>query len=182
MAGSFSESTGTADAVPYATRRTVEIWTAVTSGIVGVVVVAESLTHDIGWNETGPGSGYFPLRVGLSLIGAAIVRLFQVRLQADTATGSRKADSPAFVTREQLGRSLSVLWPTIVLVAAMFPLGCYLPSAVYLAWMVRRHGGRSWLLSAAYGVAVAVAFFVVFDLWFRVPLAKGPVEAALGFY
>jgi hypothetical protein len=75
-----------------------------------------------------------------------------------------------------------VLWPTIVLVAAMFPLGCYLPSAVYLAWMVRRHSGRSWLLSAVYGVAVAVAFFVVFDLWFRVPLAKGPVEAALGLY
>ncbi|HET9193549.1 MAG TPA: tripartite tricarboxylate transporter TctB family protein [Vicinamibacterales bacterium] len=155
-------------------QRTVEIWTAVAVALLGVVVVSESLTHDIGWNETGPGSGYFPFRIGVLLIGAAIIRTFQVRLKPDTTT--------AFVTREELGRSLSVLWPTIALVAAMFPLGCYVPSAVYLAWMMRRHGGYGWLLSAAYGVAIALAFFLVFDLWFRVPLAKGPIEAALGLY
>jgi hypothetical protein len=64
----------------------------------------------------------------------------------------------------------------------MFPLGCYLPSGVYLAWMMRRHGGHGWLLSAAYGAAVMVAFFLVFDLWFRVPLAKGPLEALFSIY
>jgi len=47
---------------------------------------------------------------------------------------------------------------------------------------MHRHGGYGWLPSAAYGVAIAVAFFLIFDLWFRVPLAKGPVEAALGLY
>ena len=160
------------------------MWTAVAAALLGVVVVSESLTHDIGWNETGPGSGYFPFRIGVLLIGAAIIRLFQVRLKADTTTEVRlKPDTTtAFVTREELGRSLSVLWPTMALVLAMIPLGCYVPSAVYLAWMMRRHGGYGWLLSAAYGVAIAVAFFLVFDLWFRVPLAKGPVEAALGLY
>jgi putative tricarboxylic transport membrane protein len=165
-------------------RRTAEIWTAAAAALIGVVVVSESFTHDIGWNETGPGSGYFPFRIGLLLIGAAIIRVLQVRLKADTTTEIRlKADTTtAFVSREELGRSLSVLWPTIALVAAMIPLGCYVPSAVYLAWMMRRHGGYSWRLSAAYGVAIAVAFFLVFDLWFRVPLAKGPVEAALGLY
>lgn len=139
-----------------------------------MVVVSESLTHDIGWNETGPGSGYFPFRIGLILAGVAIVRLLQIRLKPDSTT--------AFVTGEELRRSLSVLWPTIALVIAMVPLGCYVPSAVYLAWMMRRHGGHRWLVSAAYGAAVAIAFFLVFDLWFRVPLAKGPVEAALGLY
>lgn len=165
-------------------RRTVEIWTAVAAALLGVVAASESLTHDIGWNETGPGSGYFPFRIGVLLIGAAIIRLFQVRLKADTTTDIRlKPDSTTvFVTREELGRSLSVLGPTIALVAAMIPLGCYVPSALYLAWMMRRHGGYGWLPSAAYGVGIAVAFFLVFDLWFRVPLAKGPVEAALGLY
>ena len=166
------------EGVPYLPRRTVEIWTAVAVALVGGVVISESLTHDIGWNETGPGSGYFPFRVGLLLIAAAVVRLLQIRLKPDSTT-SRPV---GFVTREELGRSLSVLWPTMALVLAMIPLGCYVPSAVYLAWMMRRHGGYSWLLSAAYGAAVAVAFFLVFDLWFGVPLAKGPVEAALGLY
>ena len=70
----------------------------------------------------------------------------------------------------ELQRSLSVLGPTVALVVAMVPLGCYVPSALYLAWMMRRHGGHGWLVSAAYGAAVAIAFFLVFDLWFRVPL------------
>ena len=177
---------GTPPGAPYVARRTVEIWTAVGAALLAVVVVVESLTHDIGWNETGPGSGYFPFRIGVLLIGAAIIRLLQVRQTRGTGSArhsGRDASGPvSFVTREELGRSLSVLWPTIALVAAMMPLGCYVPSAVYLAWMMRRHGGYGWPLSGAYGVAVAVAFFLIFDLWFRVPLAKGPIEAALGLY
>ena len=153
---------------------TAEIATAAGVALTGAVVAAESLTHDIGWNATGPGSGYFPFRVGLLLIGAAIVRLLQIRLKPDP--------TEEFVSREELRRSLSVFWPTAALVVAMFPLGCYLPSGVYLAWMMRRHGGNGWLLSAAYGAAVMVAFFLVFDLWFRVPLAKGPLEALFSIY
>ena len=165
-----------------ADRRTLEVWTAATIAVVGLIVVAESLTHDIGWNETGPGSGYFPFRVGLLLIGVAIVRLLQVRLKPDTTTASGPAGTISFVTYDELRRSLSVFWPTAALVVAMFPLGCYVPSGVYLAWMMRRHGGHGWLLSAAYGAAVMVAFFLVFDLWFRVPLAKGPLEALFSIY
>ena len=180
--------------MPYATRRTLEISTAVAVGLTGLVVMAESLTHDFGWNETGPGSGYFPFRIGLLLIAAASVRVMQsIRGTGPASENLRRAGSasiehlasgPAgaisFVTREELHRSLSVFWPTAALVAAMFPLGCYLPSGVYLTWMMRRHGGHGWLLSAAYGTAVMVAFFLVFDLWFRVPLAKGPLEAVFG--
>jgi hypothetical protein len=149
----------------FISRGTAEIATAVGVALTGAVVAAESLTHDIGWTATGPGSGYFPFRVGLLLIAAAIIRAFQ----------AGPAETESFVTRAELDRSLSVFWPTAALVVAMFPLGCYLPSGVYLAWMMRRHGGHGWLLSAAYGAAVMVAFFLVFDLWFRVPLAKGPL-------
>jgi hypothetical protein len=166
MAGSFTDR-------PYASRSTLEIWTAAAVGAVGAIVIAESLTHDIGWNEAGPGSGYFPFRVGLLLFAAAIVRGLQVRLKPDPTT---------FVTRDELRRSLSVFWPTAALVVAMFPLGCYVPSGVYLAWMMRRHGAHGWWLSAAYGAAVMVAFFLIFDLWFKVPLAKGPLEALFRIY
>lgn len=170
--------------VPYVTRRTLEVATAAALVLIGGVVVGESLTHAIGWNETGPGSGYFPFRIGLLLIGTAVVRLLQVRLTAFAAAPAvRKPDTTTvFVTGEELRRSLSVFWPTAALVVAMFPLGCYIPSGAYLAWMMRRHGGHGWLLASVYGAAVMTAFFLIFDLWFRVPLAKGPVEAALGLY
>jgi len=193
MAGSLSDDGGTPEGVPYATRRTLEIVTAAALALVGGIVVAESLTHAIGWNDTGPGSGYFPFRIGLLLIGVAIVRLLQVRpiqvrpirvrpIQVRPIQVRLKPDTTTFVTREELRRSLSVFWPTTALVIAMFPLGCYIPSGAYLAWMMRRHGGHGWLLSIVYGAVVMTAFFLIFDLWFRVPLAKGPVEAALGLY
>ena len=177
-----------------ADRRTLEVWTAATIAVVGLIVVAESLTHDIGWNETGPGSGYFPFRVGLLLIAASIIRLLQSSPRgAGSASNRSHASGPAgpasgpagtvsFVTGDELRRSLSVFWPTALLVIAMFPLGCYVPSGIYLAWMMRRHGGHGWLLSAAYAAAVMVTFFLVFDLWFRVPLAKGPLEALFSIY
>ena len=203
MAGSFADDGGTPEGAPYAYRRTVEVATAVAIALTGAVVVAESLTHDIGWNETGPGSGYFPFRVGLFLIAAAMICLLQVRLttsneatvvkKPDTTqklrgTGSASGNShpsgpvEGFVTSEEFHRSLSVFWPTAALVVAMFPLGCYVPSGIYLAWMMRRHGGHGWVLSAAYGAAVMAVFVLIFDLWFRVPLAKGPVEALFSIY
>ena len=148
------------------------------SAIFGAIVLAESLTHDIGWNETGPGSGYFPFRVGVLLIGAAAVLLQNV------AFGSSQTlrENGVFATGEEFRRTLSVFLPTVALVAAMSVLGCYVPSAVYLTWMLRRHRGYGWIRSAAFGAAVMAGFFLVFDVWFRVPLAKGPVEAALGIY
>lgn len=186
MAGSLTDDGGTPKGAPYAQRRTAEIATSAAVALTGVVVVAESLTHDIGWNETGPGSGYFPFRVGLLLIAAAAIQILQGLRGTGPASLENQASGPvgtiSFVTRDELRRSLSVFWPTAALVVAMFPLGCYLPSGVYLAWMMRRHGGRGWLLSAAYGAAVMVAFFLVFDLWFRVPLAKGPLEALFSIY
>ena len=153
-----------------ATRRALEISTALAGALVGSVVAAESLTHDIAWNEAGPGSGYFPFRIGLLLIGVAVVQVIRV---LPPATAKAAAASVIFVTREEFRRTLSVFWPTAVLAVAMFPLGSYLPSAIYLAWMMRRHGGRGWLVSAGYGAAVMAAFFLVFDVWFRVPLARG---------
>lgn len=154
------------------TRRALEIWTAAAVAVVGLVVSAESLTHDIDWNEAGPGSGYFPFRIGVLLAGIAGIQV--IRGTGVARHGSHASGPVVFVTGNELRRSLSVFWPTAALVAAMFLLGSYVPSAIYLAWMLRRHGGRGWLPSAAYGVIVMAIFFLIFDVWFRVPLARGP--------
>ena len=40
-----------------------------------------------------------------------------------------------------------------------------------------------WWLTFAAGVSlgVVVFFFMMFEIWFKVPLPKGPIEAAIGF-
>ena len=42
-------------------------------------------------------------------------------------------------------------------------------------------GKYSLATAIAVGAGVAVFFFLVFDVWFKVPLPKGPLEALLGF-
>lgn len=182
MAGSLTDGTldrvpdenGTREGVPYATRRALEIWTAGAVAAVGLVVSVESLTHDIAWNEAGPGSGYFPFRVGVLLIGIALIQVVRGRRAA--RRDDRASGPVTFVTRDELHRSLSVFWPTAALVASMFLLGSYVPSGIYLAWMLRRHGGRGWPASIAYGAVVMAIFFLIFDVWFRVPLARGSFD------
>ena len=41
-------------------------------------------------------------------------------------------------------------------------------------------GKYSWVKVAVVSLGTTVAFFVLFDLWFKVPLVKGPLEALLG--
>ena len=37
-------------------------------------------------------------------------------------------------------------------------------------------------LAALVSIGSAIAFYVVIEVWFQVPLLKGPVEAMLGIY
>jgi hypothetical protein len=42
-------------------------------------------------------------------------------------------------------------------------------------------GKYGWAKIAAVSIGTMVAFFVMFEIWFKVPLPKGPIEAAFGF-
>jgi hypothetical protein len=41
-------------------------------------------------------------------------------------------------------------------------------------------GKYHWLRSVLVALGVSIAFFLLFEVWFRVPLPKGPLEAVLG--
>ena len=157
----------------HATKRTVELATAGMVAAFGALVAIDSLSHDVGWNANGPGPGYFPFRIGVLLIAASA---------AIAVSAARGESSRTFVTGVELTRSFSVFWPTAAAVAGIFALGSYVPSLGYLAWMMRTHGRHGWVRAIATSTVIILVLFVIFELRFHVPLAKGPVEAALGFY
>jgi TRAP-type uncharacterized transport system fused permease subunit len=152
-------------------RHAMEIATAATLAAFAGAVIAGSLQLQTGWADTGPQSGYVPLRLG------ALLLLVSFGLLMQAVRGSVPG---SFATREQLARSLALLVPTLVMVVAMTWLGIYLTAAVYLAFMAHRHGQLRWAGAAALGVVTTVLFYLTFELWFGVPLAKGPVETWLG--
>ena len=155
-----------------ASLRAVEIWTAVIVLVFGAIVVYDSQRLGSRWGDDGPQPGYFPFYVGLLICISAIVVLVQ---------GLRNRDSKtAFVSREQLKLILVVLIPTAVYVALVGWLGLYVASTLYIAFFMWWLGKYSWLKIVPVSVGVMVVFFLVFEIWFRVPLPKGPLESALG--
>jgi hypothetical protein len=138
------------------------------------LVITDSLRVGIGWAEDGPRSGYFPFYIGCLLLGAS-GWVFATQLWR-----WRGAD-PAFAERAQVALVVSVFVPMMVYVGAIFVLGIYVASALLIGYFMRRYGRYGWPLTSCVAVAVPLFFFLVFERWFLVPLAKGPLERMLGF-
>ncbi len=152
--------------------RAVDLATASFMILLGGVVVFDSVRIGIGWGSDGPRSGFFPFWLGVILILASVL----IGLQA-----WRRATDEPFVTRAQLAPVLKVLWPATVMVILIHPLGLYVASVLYLAFYMRWVGHHGWLAVVLCAVGVPVLTFVVFELWFLVPMPKGPLEAWLGY-
>jgi hypothetical protein len=154
-------------------RRAAEAGMALAAAGFGAVVVAGALQHDVGWGPTGPGAGYFPLRIGLLLIGvASLLALRQVL----AASPGRFSEPGA------MRRVAALLLPTVIFGAAIAPLGAYVPMMLYLLWMARTGARVGWPLALLVAIGMPAAFFLLFETWLGVPLAKGPLEEALGIY
>ncbi len=141
--------------------------------ILGGVVVFGSRKLGSEWTSDGPGAGYFPFYIGVILVISGVGVLYQ-------ALAGKNKNTEVFVDREQLGRVLSVLIPAAVYVGAIQLIGIYVASAVYIALFMVILGKYSWLKSVIIGVAVNALFFMMFEVWFKVPLHKGSLDP-LGF-
>lgn len=153
----------------------VEIGVAGLLVAVATLVIADSWRMGTGWGDEGPQSGFFPFYVGLILLASA-----GTTLAANLAAGtSRNRD--AFVDRPSFGRVLGVLAPAVVFVVAANWLGLYVAAAILIAFFMRVYGSFPLASSAGLGVTIALVLFVAFEIWFVMPLPKGPLEAALGY-
>ena len=137
--------------------------------VVGVVVVIEARRLGAGWTTDGPGAGYFPFFIGLILCIASLGILWQ-------ALFSKSRDTGPFVDKLQLTRVLSVLGPAALYVFAVVFLGLYVASAIYIALFMIVLGKYSALKSVLIAVIVNAVFFLMFEVWFKVPLYKGTLD------
>jgi hypothetical protein len=152
--------------------RTADLITAGVLFLLGLVVVGDSLRIGAGWGSDGPKSGFFPFWLGVLLLAATVA----IAMQA-----WRRGPRGAFVTRQQLGPVLQVLWPAVAMVALTATIGLYVASALYLAFYMRWVGRHRWATVVMIAVAIPLVTFLVFEKWFLVPMPKGPLESWLGY-
>jgi hypothetical protein len=145
----------------------------ITMGL-AALVITDSMRVGIGWGDEGPQAGYFPFYIGLILMAASGLVVLKTLLKWSKSKA-------VFATREELVPVFQMLVPMVVYVVAMVYLGIYVPSIVLIGFFMRRHGGFAWPLTLGVSIGVPLAFFLVFEKWFLVPLPKGPIENLLGF-
>ncbi|MDN4547801.1 tripartite tricarboxylate transporter TctB family protein [Pseudomonas sp. C32] len=152
--------------------RWVELGLTLFTTLIGAVVMFGSVEQGIGWGDAGPEPGYFPFYIGLLLsaasVGNAVLTL--VRWQAM---------SVAFVSRDAFRQVLSVFIPIALFVGAMPFTGIYVASACFIAWFMWRDKVRvkpyGKLMIGCVSLGAVLASYLIFALWFKVPLDAGPM-------
>jgi hypothetical protein len=152
----------------------VDLVVAVIIFALGALVAWDSYRLGASWGVEGPQAGYFPFYIGLLICVSAAVVGVQSTLRLER-------DAQVFVQREQLRQVMVVLLPSAVYVLGVQWIGIYVSSAAFIALFMRFFGGYSWLRSLVVGVAVSVIAFLLFEVWFTIPLPKGPLEELIGY-
>jgi hypothetical protein len=66
-----------------------------------------------------------------------------------------------------------VLVPAGFFVLGIQLIGIYVAAAVYIAVFMTWLGKYGWIRSLLLGIAVSAMLFMMFEVWFKVPLFKG---------
>jgi len=153
-------------------QRRVEIGVALLMILFGLVVIFGSMQVGIGWGAEGPKSGFFPFYLGILIIVTSITNLVRAAIEAD-----RQA---LFADWTQLAQVTSVIIPTAIYVLVVPWLGIYVSSIILIAFFMKWFGRYGWGLTLGIAIAVPAITYVLFEMWFLIPLPKGPIEDLLG--
>jgi putative tricarboxylic transport membrane protein len=140
----------------------------------GAIVITDSVRLGIGWRDVdGPRPGYFPFYIGLFICIASVVNIvLALRVPA--------AKDQTFVEVGQLKMVLTVLIPTAIYAALVTWIGIYVASVLFIGFFMRWLGKYAWWKAVTVSVITVVVFYLIFEIWFKVPLPKGPLETYLG--
>jgi putative tricarboxylic transport membrane protein len=139
---------------------------------IGAIVMYNSVKVGAGWGDDGPRSGYFPFYIGLIIVASSLANLF---------LALRNPNRAVFVERRQLRLVLAVLIPSVIYVLLIRYAGIYVASALFIGVFMRWQGKFGLVKIALVSLGVSVCLFLMFEIWFKVSLPKGPLEAMLGY-
>ncbi|MEA3192617.1 MAG: putative tricarboxylic transport rane protein [Betaproteobacteria bacterium] len=154
-------------------QKSAEIVVAAIFLALGAVVIYDSVRLGARWAEDGPQAGYFPFYIAVFVCLASAINL-------GVALFKKSDAGRPFVEVGQLKLVLSVLLPSFIYVALIAAMGIYVASAIFVAFFMRWLGKYPWWKVAAVSLGNSVVFFLIFEMWFKVPLPKGWFERLLG--
>ncbi|WP_332684279.1 tripartite tricarboxylate transporter TctB family protein [Bosea sp. (in: a-proteobacteria)] len=169
------DSNDEAEGRPLFSYRTLDIAVALFFLVVCAIVMVDSLRLGISWKPNeGPRPGLFPFYIVLAMGIASIVNLAQALPR--TPAGDNVA-----VTVPGIKRMAAIFVPAVIFVLAANFIGIYVSAAIYIGAFMIFFGKFPLWKAMVVSVSIATVSFFMFEVWFLVPLPKGPLEAALGY-
>lgn len=118
------------------------------------------------WGENGPGSGFLPFWLGVTMALLALAMLVRELRNPDPG--------PAWLPDQTGRRRLAlVLGATIGLAGLLNLLGMVLATVLFMLVIVRGLDRHPWPRAVAVALGVAAFNFLVFTWWLKVPLPIG---------
>lgn len=148
-------------------NRTMEIVTAAVLLVFSGLFLWSSFNLGFRWASDGPQSGFFPFYVSLFIFVCSAWVLVQ------GFAGKERKLAEMFVSWAPFKQVLAVLIPAALFVVGVQVIGIYVAAVVYIAGFMRFIGKYTWLRSIVLALIVTVVAFMMFEVWFQVPLYKG---------
>ena len=156
--------------------RWMELLVAACFAGVSLLVITDSIRVGKSWGSDGPEPGYFPFYIGCLMLGGSAWVILQTLLSWKQDDGKE-----VFAEKHEFNLMLLMLIPTTVFTAAIFVLGIYFSSLVFVAAFMVWQGKYSYFKSITVGFGISAALFALFEVWFKLPLPKGFIETWLGY-
>lgn len=138
--------------------------------VFGALTAGLSLQLPLG-TLRAPGSGFFPLALGLMLVALAAGELLRLRLAKPKPAPAAPAPPPA---EEGTARRVVLFMVVVAVSTALLQLIGYVGSSFLLMLGLLRVLGLRWGASTLIAALSAAACYVLFVLWLRIPMPAGP--------
>lgn len=149
------------------TLKTADIITALILLGLGALVAVDAVRMGAGWGMEGPKPGFHPFLMAAIIIVGSVFIIRQAR-----ANMSKKALG-RFVPPDALKPILIVLVPACFMILLTEVVGLYMAGLLYMVAYIRWVGKFSWLVSLAVGVLTPLAFYIIFEKIFLIPMPMG---------
>jgi hypothetical protein len=141
--------------------------------LIGLFLVSQSRKYSV-WGRTGPEAGFFPLVVGIIILGLSLILFIETigwsrvkgRGIASTSKAGDKA-APNFLR--------AACYAVLTLLYALFiaKVGFLIATFLFL-FLILKYGERQgWRTTVLLGTIVTLASYLLFRSWLGVPLPLG---------
>ncbi|MFD1331865.1 tripartite tricarboxylate transporter TctB family protein [Methylopila musalis] len=161
---------------PLVSLRAADIAVALLFLVTSAIVIVDSVRLGFDWRPNeGPAPGYFPFYIAVTMAIASLINLARALPRPEGEEAKPMTSVPGFL------RMCAIFVPAVIFVFAISWIGIYVSSAIYIAAFMVVVGKFPLWKALAVALGVAGISFAMFEIWFLVPLPKGPLEAAFGF-